>query len=614
VPGPGVSDNCASFTITNNFNNTSDASGNYPIGVTTVLWTATDGSSNTATCTQNVTVLAPEINVQGGGQNIADGATAGTATTTNDRDFGTTTVSTPVSHTFTIQNTGTSNLAISNIVASGGDAAMFTVSALSPASPIAPNSSATFNVTFNPTSAGAKSTTIIVSNDDCNESSYDFVVIGTGSSSSCPVPSFTSCPSQNVTGTTSSTSCDAVVSYTATASNAQSYTYTLNGGSPLSGPGSGSTFPKGTTAVVVTATNSCGSATCSFNVVVSDNVPPSITAPGNATFNGWCLVPVSAIGLPTVSDNCASTTTLNANISNDAPAGGIPVGTTTVVWTVQDGNGNSAQASQIITVNPPSVPVSVTAAVSPLYPMAGQETQTIYLNYPSSAQADTIKGTASGGTGVYSYSWKKSNCNGSIMDTLFSSGVPVTTSKYTFAPSNADTCSYFGDNVYTFTVKATDNHGCNASISKKLNVVNVWTGSAGSSNVQLCHKVPRSSLTQIIQVSPSLVSSHLGHGDLMGNCPVFIGRQVLAETEEEEYAAYIYPNPTTGIFVLELSEVKTEAFITITDMSGKLIAQRILRKDVAPTVTFDMSEVAKGVYMIQVKDGELVYRDKVVIY
>jgi hypothetical protein len=349
-------------------------------------------------------------------------------------------------------------------------------------------------------------------------------------------------------------------------------------------------------------------------VVVSDNVPPSITAPKDTTFNGWCLVPLSAIGLPTVGDNCATLATLNANISNDAPTGGIPAGTTTVVWTVVDGNGNSAQASQTVTVVPPGVPVSVSAAVSPLYPMAGQEAQTIYLNYPASAQADTIKTSTSGGTGIYSYSWKKSNCNGSIMDTLFSSGAPVTANKYAFAPGNADTCSYFGDNVYTFTVKATDNHGCSASTSKKLNVVNVWTGDPGTSNVQICHKVPRSSLTQIIQVSPSLVSSHLGHGDLLANCPVFIGRQVLPETEEGAYTAYIYPNPTTGIFVLELSEVKVEAMITITDMSGKVIAQRGLGKDAAPTATFNMSDVAKGVYMIQVKDGELVYRDKLVVY
>ncbi|HVT84949.1 MAG TPA: T9SS type A sorting domain-containing protein, partial [Chitinophagaceae bacterium] len=43
-------------TITNSFNNTSNASGSYPVGTTVVTWTATDASGNSSTCTQTVTV------------------------------------------------------------------------------------------------------------------------------------------------------------------------------------------------------------------------------------------------------------------------------------------------------------------------------------------------------------------------------------------------------------------------------------------------------------------------------------------------------------------------------------------------------------------------------
>jgi hypothetical protein len=48
-----------SIAYTNNFNNTADASGTYPVGDTTVIWTVTDDSGNMATCEQTVTV-APE--------------------------------------------------------------------------------------------------------------------------------------------------------------------------------------------------------------------------------------------------------------------------------------------------------------------------------------------------------------------------------------------------------------------------------------------------------------------------------------------------------------------------------------------------------------------------
>src|SRR5205085_7316886 len=53
-----ASDNCPGTTTANN------GTGTYPVGVTTVTWTATDASGNTATCAQTVTVLdnqAPSI-------------------------------------------------------------------------------------------------------------------------------------------------------------------------------------------------------------------------------------------------------------------------------------------------------------------------------------------------------------------------------------------------------------------------------------------------------------------------------------------------------------------------------------------------------------------------
>jgi len=45
-----------SITLSNSFNNTASATDTYPVGVTTLTWTAKDGSGNIATCTQTVTV------------------------------------------------------------------------------------------------------------------------------------------------------------------------------------------------------------------------------------------------------------------------------------------------------------------------------------------------------------------------------------------------------------------------------------------------------------------------------------------------------------------------------------------------------------------------------
>ncbi|NNF01486.1 MAG: HYR domain-containing protein, partial [Bacteroidia bacterium] len=53
-------------SLVNDYTNTCDASGTYPVGTTVVTWTATDGGGQTATCTQNITVVngSPVAEVQ----------------------------------------------------------------------------------------------------------------------------------------------------------------------------------------------------------------------------------------------------------------------------------------------------------------------------------------------------------------------------------------------------------------------------------------------------------------------------------------------------------------------------------------------------------------------
>ncbi|MEM7105954.1 MAG: HYR domain-containing protein, partial [Bacteroidota bacterium] len=48
--------NYSPFNITNDFNGTADASGVYPVGSTTVIWTAIDAFGNTNTCSHTVTI------------------------------------------------------------------------------------------------------------------------------------------------------------------------------------------------------------------------------------------------------------------------------------------------------------------------------------------------------------------------------------------------------------------------------------------------------------------------------------------------------------------------------------------------------------------------------
>jgi hypothetical protein len=122
-----------------------------------------------------------EINIQGNSTNIVDNAGAGTASTTNHTDFGTTNTGTPVTRTYTIQNTGTGTLTIGAITF--GDPTNYTVTTL-PAASVAGGGSTTFVVTFNPTTGGTKDSTISIVTNDTDENPYNFAITGIGT----PVP------------------------------------------------------------------------------------------------------------------------------------------------------------------------------------------------------------------------------------------------------------------------------------------------------------------------------------------------------------------------------------------------------------------------------------------
>ncbi len=121
-----------------------------------------------------------EIDVQGFNNTIADGST--TTTAVNGTDFGSTQINFgTVVRAFTIRNDGTSPLLLLGAprvsITGSSD---FTITAQPATGTINGGSSTTFQVTFAPTSVGAKIATISIANTDTNENPYDFVIGGVG--------------------------------------------------------------------------------------------------------------------------------------------------------------------------------------------------------------------------------------------------------------------------------------------------------------------------------------------------------------------------------------------------------------------------------------------------
>jgi hypothetical protein len=151
--------------------------------------------------------------------------------------------------------------------------------------------------------------------------------------------------------------CGAIVNYNATTASGiptPVITYSQN---------QGTSFPVGATTVTATATNTCGTATCSFIVTVTDNQVPTISCPATVNVNndaGNCSAAIASIGTPSTNDNCGVQGTVNNH-----PSTTYAVGTTAVIWTVTDVHGNTNTCTQNVIVTDNEVPtISCPATVS----------------------------------------------------------------------------------------------------------------------------------------------------------------------------------------------------------------------------------------------------------
>jgi hypothetical protein len=179
------------------------------------------------------------------------------------------------------------------------------------------------------------------------------LIVNVTDSGGAPNPPIIYCPPE-ITISTDPNQCSAVVNLNlyVTASDG-------NGGNliPVCVPPSGSTFPKGTTTVMCSATNAAGLTTsCSFPFTVNDTQQPSITCPANITQTlpaNQCLATVN-YALPLATDNCPGITVIC-----QPPAGGalFTVGTTPVLCVATDARGLQYSCEFTVTITDLTPPV-----------------------------------------------------------------------------------------------------------------------------------------------------------------------------------------------------------------------------------------------------------------
>lgn len=257
--------------------------------------------------------------------------------------------------------------------------------------------------------------------------------------------------------------------------------------------------------------------------------------------------------------------------------------------TVTDSNGTQTTATYTVADAPK---IEGTITVSPMTPVAGQQPFTIYRYY--GPQFVTLSASAIGGTPSaqgYQYKW---------------------TPKFTtFTPNKATTIA-IPITTTTYTVTITDSLGCQQSTSQTIEVMDVTCGNNNwfDPKFAICH-VDNKGRRKTKCVSRDQVAAHLAHGDMLGSCNS--GDKNITEEASDLADAdiNIYPNPTTGIFVIDLPSDVAAGEAIITDMTGKLIARKTFES--GSKLNFDLQYAPKGVYLIQLVNGEDTYRSKISI-
>lgn len=140
--------------------------------------------------------------------------------------------------------------------------------------------------------------------------------------------------------------CSAVVFFNPPTSPDPNVTFAQTGGLPT-----GSVFPVGVSVITYIATAPSGNtSSCSFTITVIDNEPPVISCPSDRTRKVRPGKPGRPVGYltPTAIDNCgvASITHVSGGLSGAF----FPVGNTTVIWKATDIHGNMSTCSFVVTV------------------------------------------------------------------------------------------------------------------------------------------------------------------------------------------------------------------------------------------------------------------------
>ena len=85
---------------------------------------------------------------------------------------------------------------------------------------------------------------------------------------------------------------------------------------------------------------------------------------------------------------------------------------------------------------------------------------------------------------------------------------------------------------------------------------------------------------------------------------VFVGSVVGINEVANEMGVSVYPNPTSGSFMVEFAELSGDVKFEIIDVAGKLVYQDVKYVDAGQPVNLDIRDVESGVYFLRIENDE----------
>lgn len=357
---PSASDNCPDDltfipTTDNGTIIENDGSGTFPLGLTTVTYTADDGSTTPQTCIFTVNIednTDPVLDCAASDNVLVDTENACTGT-----------VPDLTSNVNTANDNCPGTISLVQVPAAGDD---FTGS-----------HGDTQTVTITATDLAGNTTTCEYTLE-LNDIESPILV------ANCPEEPVTIQTNNNncsslylISNPDFSDNCDADLDYVITTDNPNATVASNPNNDDYSG-----NFPAGSSTVTITATDDAGlTAVCSWVVIIEDLIAPNINCPANQTLTsepGVCGANVTTT-TATATDNCTTPTPVEHD--NDATdskldaSGFYPVGTTIVTWTATDDFGNTSTCEQTIEVTDnenPTLTCPTTTILTPIdFPVDG---------------------------------------------------------------------------------------------------------------------------------------------------------------------------------------------------------------------------------------------------